>query len=249
MPFNLLLLPLLGGFIFFCHWNRSKYFAKRQDKERLLLYSALFGVFLLGGSFFASILIQHIAFLERLRVWWAYNTPPIPYSGISSFAFGMGIAGCWLLNHLWPFTKIWTPANEGKRAILNYGSPLEQLLFRALAENKRVMVTLASGKVYIGRVATSLAPGDETAFYLLQTKSGYRDQATQRVEITTHYDKVYREIARGEAEKTAREMISDFGVVIPVREVVSATLYRGDIHDKYFPHEPSGQPSKMLISN
>jgi hypothetical protein len=161
----------------------------------------------------------------------------------------MGLIACRLLNHVWPFTIFWNPETEGKRAILNYGSPLEQLLFRALAENKRVMVTLSSGKVYIGRVATSLAPGDETAFYLLQTKSGYRDQGTQRVEITTHYDKVYKEIARGETAKTARDMISDFGVVIPVREVVSATLYRGDIHDKYFPHESASHPSNPLLSN
>src|SRR5258705_2958627 len=249
MPFNLLLLPLLGGFIFFCHWTRTKYFAKRQDKERLLLYSSLFGVFLLGASFFTSILVPYFPTLIKLRTWWAYHTPPIRYSGISSIAFGTGLVACWLLNNVWPFTRIWNPENEGKRAILNYGSPLEQLLFRALAEKKRVMVTLASGKFYIGRVATSLAPGDETAFYLLQTKSGYRDEATQRVEITTHYDKVYKDIARGETEETAREMISDFGVVIPVREVVSATLYRGDIHDKYFPHELSSRPPTALISD
>src|SRR5256885_16325451 len=108
MPFNLLLLPLLGGFIFFSHWNRTAFFAKRQDKERLLLYASLTGVLFLGLSFATSILIPHITWLSNVQHWWAYNTPPIQFSGISSFALILGTVAPVILNRLWPFRNIWT---------------------------------------------------------------------------------------------------------------------------------------------
>lgn len=82
MPFNLLLLPLIGGFVFLAHWRFTLYFAKRLDKERLLLYSSLAGALLLGVSFGISILVVSypdrilFGYLLRLRNWWAYNTPP-----------------------------------------------------------------------------------------------------------------------------------------------------------------------------
>jgi hypothetical protein len=63
MPFNLLLLPLLGGFIFFSHWNRTAFFALRQDRERLLFYSSLWGIVFLGQ--FNSLAFQVV------RYWWA----------------------------------------------------------------------------------------------------------------------------------------------------------------------------------
>src|SRR6185437_7948140 len=240
MPFNLLLLPLLGGFLFFSHWNRTKYFAKRQDKERLLLYSSFYGVILLAISFGASIIVPHIPPLLRLRHWWAYNTPAIRFSGISSFAFALGALAPGVFNYVWPFKRIWTSEKVSRKAIFDYGGPLEQLLYRAIDEQKSVMVSLSGGKVYVGRVVTSLAPQDDSAFYLLQTKSGYRDEK-QRVEMTTNYDEVYRQIFLHEKE-SALSIISDFGVVIPVKEIVSATLFREDIHTKYFPHTELGKP-------
>lgn len=47
MPFNLLLLPLIGGFYFITHCNATAYHAKRQSGQRLVFYSALAGLFLL----------------------------------------------------------------------------------------------------------------------------------------------------------------------------------------------------------
>lgn len=54
MPFNLLLLPLLGGFIFFSKWNRSRYYGLRSDGYRLILYSAITGAVFFVHSRFAG---------------------------------------------------------------------------------------------------------------------------------------------------------------------------------------------------
>src|SRR5688500_6851464 len=113
MPFNLLLLPLLGGFFFFSHWNRTAFFAKSQEKERLLLYSSFWGVLFLGIAFLLSVLVPYSDFLVQIRHWWAFHTPPIEYSGISSCAFLLGALLPLLLNKDWPFNKIWPEKQQG----------------------------------------------------------------------------------------------------------------------------------------
>lgn len=231
MPFNLLLLPLLGGFLFFSHWYRTAYSAKRQDKERLLLYSSLWGLVFLAASVITSTLIPYFPALVALRHWWAYHTPPIQYSGISSFAFVVALLALGILNLL---KSQGAEKREGERVLIAHGSQLEKLLYRSLIEEKRVMVTLKNGKVYIGRVTISLTPQEDKDFLLLPIKSGYREGEKQRLEITTHYDEAYAEIQEHESEYI--DIISDFGVVIPISEVLTASLYREDVHNKYFPH-------------
>ena len=242
MPFNLLLLPLIGGFVLLSHWNLTVFFAKRLDKERLLFYSSLVGAVLLCISFGVSILaVSYPAwpgchYLLKLRYWWAWNTPPFEYSGITTFALLLGVLGAPILNR-WPFSLLWDKDEMGARAVRGYGGPLENLLLKAMNEEKYVMVTLNSGKVYIGRVTVALAPEDDRSFELLPIKSGYREGDKQRLELTTHYDEVFRQIFDG-GESDPFEAVADFGVIIPVKEVVSATLFRPDLYAKYFPHRP-----------
>lgn len=147
MPFNLLLLPLLGGFVFFSHWDVTASFAKRQDKERLLLYSSLFGLFFLAIALLLSALVPHFVLLSSLRHWWAYNTPPIQFSGISSFAFLLGAGGQWILNRSGFFDD---GESLAERDILNYGGELERLLYIALKYEKRVMITLKTERFISG---------------------------------------------------------------------------------------------------
>jgi hypothetical protein len=240
VPFNLLLLPLIGGFVLLSHWNLTVFFAKRLGKERLLLYSSLTGAILLGVSFAAAIFMAShedwaiCHYPLQLRHWWAFNTPYFEYSGIAAFAFLLGVLGPWILN-TWPFRLLWTKERLGDKAVRDYGSPLEQLLLKALKEEKNIMVSLGNGKVYIGRVTISLTPEDGRSFEILPIKSGYREGDKQRLELTTHYDEAYKRILK--EEKDGFEVISDFRVTIPVKDVVSATIFRGDIYKKYFPHK------------
>jgi len=240
MPFNLLLLPLLGGFIFFSHWSRTAFFAKRQDRERLLLYSSLWGIVFLGLSFLLSIVMPYVGLLAALRRWWAYNTPPIQFSGISSCALLVGVVGPTVLNKLSLFSGAWTRKRAGKSAVERYGTQLERLLYRCLAAEKRVMLTLKNGKVYVGRVAR-VTPKEDTDLLLLPSKSGYRD-GQQRLILTIDYDQTYANIA--ETEENYLNIINEFGVVIPIPEILTANLYNADVQDKYFTYQPP-PPSKQ----
>ncbi|MFN2529851.1 MAG: hypothetical protein ABR555_01010 [Pyrinomonadaceae bacterium] len=195
----------------------------------------------LAASLIASTVIPYFPTLVELRHWWAFNTPPIEYSGISSCAFLLALSLLGILNL---FKSNQAAEKVGERVILTYGSQLEKLLYRSLIDQKRVMVTLKNGKVYIGRVTISFTPQEDKDFLLLPIKSGYREGDKQRLVLTTHYDNAYAEIVENEAEYI--NIISDFGVVIPIPEVLTASLYREDVHSKYFPHENLPDDTKQL---
>lgn len=80
-------------------------------------------------------------------------------------------------------------------------------------------------------------------FLLLPSRSGYRD-SKQRLELTTDYDVAFDKIRANESNHT--EIIGAFRIVIPVDEVIAATLYLREIHAKYFPHRlKENEPLEM----
>lgn len=215
MPFNILLLPLLGGFIFVRYWNRTKYHAIRADKERILLLASTAGVISLGLAFSVKSLTAWLfpcssfpSFPCFPTVW--YRLIPFPYSAVSVFAFLLG-AVLWIpLNKgIWTWVKglskptFWNPiaswfkrvfvtgwqdAEEVDKVIKGDGDPLDMLLRRAEKEYKTISATLKSGKIYVGFVSSTNPPTSQTrSVGIVPTKSGYRDPLTKQVHYEIYY--------------------------------------------------------------
>src|SRR5258708_10475242 len=138
MPqFNLLLLPLLGGFIFASLWYPTKYYTHRADTYRLIFTASIAGAVFL---FFACIIIRLLTYLlpslcQPIDNLW-HQVFPYANSGRATLAFVMG-AFLW-----WPANKMCSDMAAVRRAILAKRDPLELLLRRALGECKLISVTL-----------------------------------------------------------------------------------------------------------
>jgi hypothetical protein len=253
MPYNILILPLLGGFLFVTFWDRTRWHAHRAEKDRLLIYAALAGLGSLALAYLIRSIPPFIPCIDRLcwsglcvipvpcpPSWWDKNIG-FPHSGVAAFAFFVGAVGWLPLNLIadWHY-KDWadeehrgSKRREFVRVVNSYGGPLEQLLLRSMQEEKSVMLTLKGGKVYIGDLGSTFIPGEHTAIHLLPSKSGYRDKC-QRLTITTDYDDATAKIM--DREPDADNIIASFVIAIPVDEVVAASLYLPEIHAQYFPH-------------
>jgi hypothetical protein len=301
VPFNLLLLPLLGGFVFISNWNKTKFYSKRADKERLLLQASLAGLASLVLAYLVSSVqpfIPCVNWLPCLPTWWDSHIP-FPYSGTSFLAFVFG-ATLW-----WPLNLIWDAEKESARIVREEGGPFEQLINDAMEHTRPIMLTMNGGKVYVGFVASAFTPGRENkTIEIVPIKSGYRERDQQRVVFTTDYSDVYNSIVEDydslvqqhsecceiierskksfevdesrlanvegaeensdEVEALKRGLIfhrnlqsdseqraetqqeelteletalNDFGLVIPISEIATITLYSAMIHEKYFPHK------------
>jgi hypothetical protein len=241
MPYNLplLLLPLLGGFVFIRNWYRTRWHTKRAEKDRLLVHASLAGLASLALAYIiARIPPTYPCLCDALclPVWWEWLHVPWPYTGTAVLSFFLGALGWLPLNWI---EDIWYEEKAGEventRIIRDYGGPLELTLYRSIEQQKLVMLTLTNNKVYIGRVAATFIP-DDKVIYLFPTRSGYRDTQKQTLELTTPYGDAYKQIAI-DLPDNYREILADFRIAIPVEFVVSASIYLPDIHTKYFPHK------------
>lgn len=188
MPYNLLLLPLLGGYLFLRWWNPTRYHALRAEKERLLIMAAIPG---LVSLILAFAVVKGLAALFPCASWpnspcfpsWWKTNVPFDYLGTSLVAFALG-------------ATVWKPWNylfcEQKVAIDKVIDedkiPFELLLKKAQDQTKTVSVSMSNGKVYVGWVTHLFNPALPTNYIqILPVKSGYRDPETKWVVFTTFY--------------------------------------------------------------
>lgn len=241
MPYNLLLLPLLGGFILLQQWHATRFRLARQEKERLLIWAALAGLLLLAA---ATVLLVGFQ-----RVWppgatWAatvwHARVPFPHSGKATLALLLGLALPMALNRtpvlfgrfarrrdVWRGLRGLGYDEDGwaRVAIRDYGNELEDLLVRSLDRRAPVMLTLGSGKVYVGFVTRSLNPDVERRFVrLLPSLSGYRSKEDHQLSFTTFYDIVHEQ-AQNPASDLYGLSEQDFEIVIPMGEIKTLSLF------------------------
>lgn len=123
MPFNQLILPLLGGYVFINHTYLTCYWASRHSKEHLLFLSAVTGAFLLLLARLVTGLALHTRPGYTAAVL-LHRIAPYPGIGTAVLAFFFGFA-----LRIW-FNKTWTKA---RAPLWLYAagtfSQLENLLF------------------------------------------------------------------------------------------------------------------------
>jgi hypothetical protein len=188
MPYNLLLLPLLGGFIFIWQWNVTRYHAARSQNERLLIYSAIAGLVFLIAAFFITVNLKRL--WPGLSPWW-YGYIPFPYSGTAGLAFLLG-ALVWI-----PLNWLFNRESNLNKIVAEDGDRFEILLMDALHNDKMVSITLKNNKTYYGKVISQVNPVLKIkSVSIMPYWSGYRDQATKMLHFTTDYQRVYEEFMK-----------------------------------------------------
>lgn len=222
MPYNLLLLPLLGGYVFISYWNHTRFDAKRYTGERLIFHAALAGCFFLALSYCITHLFSYL-FPEIAEAWQALV--PFQYSGTSVLALGLASTSWFPLN-----LTISRHADEAKKAVEQWGDFLEILIIHAIADAKQVCLTLTTGKAYIGFITRSIDPAfDRRYLQLMPMLSGYRDPTTRDLIITRDYAQAYVRLIKAD-KAFLLTMAEEFQLVIPTAEIVSANLFDPDVY-------------------
>ena len=238
MPFNLLLLPLLGGYIFVRKCFRTRYNALRSENYRLLFLAAEFGLYLLllaAGFRLLSLsnLIPLITYIDHL---W-HKLVPFDYAGTAFLAFFFGVTLWKPINWLFRFDS----EAEVDRAIREKNDPLEILLKDAMRDSKAVLVTLDSGKVYVGHVITNFNPAyDVRSIKISPIVSGYRKSEDQTVVFNIDYTELLTSIYNRDPNVSERDR-GDLGIVIPLDEITSASIFSLPMYKRFFAH-PSNHP-------
>ncbi len=113
--------------------------------------------------------------------------------------------------------------SEIRKAIHEFNSEIEIILFRALELGMPVSITTA-GKVYVGYVVGSIeAEPKRESLRVLPVISGYRSKDTMKVVFTTFYENVYQQFNANQNLKHLHPVL--FEIVIPASEIKSINLF------------------------
>ena len=227
MPYNLLLLPLLGGFLFFFTAHLFRFGAQRLEGYKLLFQSAVVGVIL---SFIARLIVLALA-ATSAGAWmesrWSVFSP-FPFSATSALAMVLGPIAAIILN-------LFINVDVAKRIeVRRNGSPLLKLFYRAAKERFLVSVTMDTRKWYVGWILElpSLVP-QEKYFRLLPYISGYRDASTLETFRTVFYDEVLN---------TPGVDADELVLTLPIDSVKIAGRFNENFYDEYFAEPEEKEP-------
>ena len=181
MPWNLLLLPLLGGFSFLHVCYRFRFRSQRLQGYRLLFESAVVGV---GLSIVARLIILGATQTSWGKDLAALCAPilPFPFAGTAMAALLLGLTTPFLIN-------LRINRERAKQiAVEEFNDSMLRLLYEATRRNKLILITLDNRKVYVGYVLNAPNLERESVHVgLVPLLSGYRDHTTLEIHFNVDY--------------------------------------------------------------
>lgn len=220
MPFDLVLLPLLGGFWFTRQCYHTKFKLIQASRIEMLFYSATAAVCLAVVARLATFAIGDIApgltvYVQKLLPW--------EYSATALLSFALGpITGI-----AWNF---WFRANEkiiATRAIRKWGDELEHALNDAALRRKALTIWMKDGRVFCALILSAPSNLEQRSDWaaILPILYGHSDPTRFKVQATkVRFDEV-------------KERASDFRRLIKVSEIESVTPFKSSEWENVAPPE------------
>lgn len=225
MPFNLLLLPLLGGYLFINSFNRTKFLVERKDGYHFLFETSLAGVFLLAVSKALILCLQ--SQLTFVDIEW-HKVLDYPGSGVAALSFLLAIFLPYALNFFFSLDQ------ELDRAIRLRGKIFERILNNALHKQETVLVETRSGQVFVGVVTEVGFLTENSSVTLFLLSEGYLDTNNKQIRITRDYEPAYLRIEKDYSPDEAVQKISEYRIEISVSDIGSIRLFNKQSEQRYF---------------
>lgn len=211
VKFDLLLLPLIGGYVFLITSYFTKFYHQRLDRQRLIFNSVIAGILISIIGLYLNELLKTECFICFRKFF--KSLLPIKYSGltVSFYIFLISYPLAKIVNKLFPknIALYWN--------IQKWGDEFEKLFWDSLGdENNILMITTKSNKVYVGYITNVSEPLKNSHITILPSMSGYRDKDTQVFKITTDYTDTLEDYFKENKTNILEEVI---GITIPTSEI------------------------------
>ncbi len=240
MPWNLLALPLAGGYYFLVKSNYFKFRMRRVEQQRLIFESVVAGFIVLTVTYVLRFLGDYL-FPDQIASLYSLLVPKgYTFLGTST----VSLVGSMLLVHIlnrWVWTDIKTYQIQ---AIKKVGSQFEKNLMISALEKHLMEFTLTTGKVYIGFVSDLPIPRETKVVSIYPIISGYRDEK-KRLRLTTRYTNLVSALSKenlGEEERNLKEGIDSgeirLDIQIPFEMLVSVSFFDIDVYNVFNPENP-----------
>ena len=229
----LLLVALCGGYYFVSVSTPTRYHSAREVGHRFYFRVVHYAIWLaLVASWLLFTLSRNVPESWQTLVagqaglfpppatYMEFLASPLSY-GIAPFTLLLAIVGSHGLNGLLRLL----PGVQNR--ILRHavsGRDFENLMLHAHQRLKPLLLTLENGEVYVGLVSQALNPAKPREHLrVIPVFSGYKDQNTMEVVLTTDYDAMVRRIGADDA--LSQHALEEFELVVPADRIVSASVF------------------------
>ncbi len=241
----LLILPLVGGYIFASTWNVSRYRSAREDGHRLYFRAAFYAAFLLicahllrllftgtidGYTQFESSLTELLSPFSKTQE----GQSVILITSLYALTLGVVLS--------LPLNRVFRKELFLKLAIRD--NDLDRLLYSAAVEPMPISLTMDNRKVYVGFVVTTIDPTTpRKALTILPLMSGYREENGGKIIFTTYYERVY-ELLTDETKRLDHLSVDHFRIVLPIDRIHSANMFDVVAYAQFSKQEPARKPKR-----
>lgn len=223
MPWNLLILPLIGGYYILTRCYIFKFHQQRLDRQRLIFESVFIGVSLMVGTYILRIIVELFA-LDLINVLYSYSPFNQKYfiTSLSSVVFAI------IFTHL--YNKISEDEKWIKKSIVDVGNEFETLMKFSFENNSLIQFTLTNNKIYIAWVKELPIPSVSPYVRVIPAISGFRDEQ-KRTEFTTHYLSVYSSYIKEGKIKYIDELNTD--LIIDITDIVTVSNFDPKMYKRF----------------
>jgi len=230
---DLLLLPLLGGYLFLITFNITRFYHQRIEKQRLIFNSlAAAAVIALLGYIIDYYILQSTRFIcirtlasNLISEIIKHEVPGLKHA-ILFFLLSYPLGKVLNLIFWRKFSFAYT--------VEKWGNQLDRLFWFSLNQkqdaDKLLMITTKSNKVYIGYVSKISEPIGDTYITIIPNFSGYRDKETLQLSITTKYTNVIQKYVESDR---AEELDNKLGIILPVSEILVVSKFDIEIFESF----------------
>jgi hypothetical protein len=233
------LLSLLGGYFFAYWWRLTAYSTRRVEGHHLYFRAAFCGViFFAMAILLRDVLLLNARYKHFDSILIDYVLPVLKDDSGTPHPLEQAHRAEWVVTALYSLImgpmcafllNLVTPRRWAAR---RSAGPLDRLLMRSQEARAPALLTLNTGKVYIGLVVSITDPEFEPpAIIILPMLSGHRDDMG-RMALTTDYEAVYASL---KVPPGSAPDLTQFYLVIRADSIVSASQFSPTLYAQFHP--------------
>jgi len=223
VPWNLLILPLVGGYYILTRCYIFKFHQQRLEKQRLVFEAVLVGIGLMVFTY-ALRLVFNSVFSEWLLEIHTYSPFNQPFALTSLTSLALAIFGSEVFN------KISGDVYWIKKSIKDVGNELENILKYSFEQESLLLITLNNDKVYIAWIKELPIPSKSPYVRVLPAISGFRSKE-KRVTFTTHRSSVYSNYIEEGTIKYIDELNTD--LILDISDIITVSNFDPKMYKEF----------------
>ncbi|MEM8999516.1 MAG: hypothetical protein AAGB24_04565 [Bacteroidota bacterium] len=244
MRFDLILFPLLGGYLFLVICPITKYLHQRIERQRLIFHAAIAGGIITTFTYWLRDLLARwdgaiISFFKSLMPSLVRDSGWNTLMATLPMGILLGLI-CWFFLSL--NRKFNKPLFRSTRWVSNSvyynGDDFDKLFLESFKNGWAIAITLKNGKVYVGEVLKIPKPSESNQLRILPLMSGYRHKEYQTLHFTTFYSKVYKYYMQ-KGISTARLKMD---LLIDRGQIISTNRFDFDVYARFGKEQAHPQP-------